>query len=203
VSASVLDGVLLRALTAEDLAAIAGWFEDRDTRRFLGGPEWPARMLALAERAVGTVFRGARQLGAHHYLAIADGTPAGYIDCGTFDRCTVYGGEGSDGPIILETIEAVTGSIAFVVDPAVRGRGLGRAMIAAMLARAELRDVELFEAGVEPQNAASRRCLEAAGFELRSPEPDFEGILYYRCWRRDLVDRATGRGEDPDPAAAG
>jgi hypothetical protein len=96
-SASVLDGVLLRALTADDLAAIAGWFEDRDTRRFLGGPEWPARMLAHAERAVGTVFRGALQLGAHHYLAIADGTPAGYVDCGTFDRCTVYAARARTG----------------------------------------------------------------------------------------------------------
>jgi RimJ/RimL family protein N-acetyltransferase len=67
-------------------------------------------------------------------------------------------------------------------------------MIAAMLARAELRDVELFEAGVEPQNTASRRCLDAADFELRSPEPDFEGMLYYRYWRRDLIERATGSG---------
>ena len=77
----------------------------------------------------------------HHYLALADGTPAGYIDCGTFDRCTVYGGEGPDGPIIVETIDAVTGSIAFVIAPELRGRGLGRAMIAAMVARPELRDV--------------------------------------------------------------
>lgn len=193
-SAPVLEGVVLHGLTTNDLTAIAGWFEDRDTRRFLGGPEWLARMLAHAERAVGTVFRGARQIGAHHYLAIADGTPAGYIDCGTFDRCTVYGGEGPDGPIILDTIEARTGSIAFVVDPALRGRGLGRAMIAAMLTRAELRDVELFEAGVEPQNTASRRCLEAAAFELASDQPDFEGMLYYRCWRRDLVKRGAGSG---------
>jgi len=192
-SAPVFEGVVLRSVTTGDLTAIAGWFEDRDTRRFLGGPEWPDRMLAHAERSVGTVFRGARQIGAHHYLAVADGTSAGYVDCGAFDRCTAYGGEGPDGPIILETIEAVTGSIAFVTNPALRGRGLGRAMIAAMLARAELRDVELFEAGVEPQNTASRRCLEAAGFELASERPDFEGMLYYR-WRRDLVKRETGSG---------
>jgi RimJ/RimL family protein N-acetyltransferase len=188
----VLDGVVLRGLTTDDLTAIAGWFEDPHTRRFLGGPEWPTRMLTHAERAVGTVFRGARRIGAHHYLAIAESKPAGYVDCGTFDRCSVYGAEGADGPIMLETIDAVTGSIAFVVAPVLRGRGLGRAMIAAMLARLELRDVELFEAGVEPQNIASRRCLEAAGFELRSPEPDFEGMLYYCCWRRDLVERRTG-----------
>jgi GNAT superfamily N-acetyltransferase len=111
-------------------AAISGWFEDPDTRRFLGGPEWPTRILAIADRSIGTTFRGATQTGAHHHLAFADGTPVGYIDCGTFDRRTTYGGEGPDGPIITETIDAVTGSIAFVTDPTVRGRGLG-----ALLAR--------------------------------------------------------------------
>ena len=83
----------LRPLTTADLAVIAPWFEDADTRRFLGGPDWPAAMLVHGERSVGTTFRGAEQTGAYHYLALADGTPAGYIDCGTFDRCTVYAGE--------------------------------------------------------------------------------------------------------------
>jgi RimJ/RimL family protein N-acetyltransferase len=185
-------GISLRPLTPTDLPLITPWFEDPDTSRYLGGPDWPAAMLAVAARSAGTMFRGARQLGTHQYLALADGTPTGYVDCGTFDRCTVYGGEGPNGPIILETIQAVTGSIAFVIDPQMRGRGLGRAMISAMLARSEPRDVELFEAGVEPQNTASRRCLEATGFEPRSPEPDFEGMLYYRAWRRALIERRTG-----------
>ncbi len=183
--------ISLRPLTPADLPPITPWFEDPDTSRFLGGPEWPAQMLALAGRSAGTMFRGARQIDTHHYLALAAGTPVGYIDCGTFDRCTVYGGEGPDGPIIVETIDAVTGAIAFVIAPELRGRGLGRAMIAAMVARSELRDAELFEAGVEPQNTASRRCLEASGFELGSERPDFEGMLYYRVWRRALTERGT------------
>jgi RimJ/RimL family protein N-acetyltransferase len=182
--------ISLRPLTSADLPLITPWFEDPHTGRFLGGPEWPAEMLALAERSAGTMFRGARQTATHHYLALADDTPAGYIDCGTFDRCTLYRGEGPAGPITLETIHAVTGAIAFVIAPDLRGRGLGRAMIAAILARSELRDVELFEAGVEPHNTASRHCLEAAGFEPGSARPDVERMLYYRVWRRDL----TGRG---------
>lgn len=184
-------GIRLRPLLPTDLPLITPWFEDRDTSRFLGGPAWPAAMLAIAERSTGTMFRGARQLGAHHYVALADGEPIGYVDCGTFDRCTVYGGEGPKGPIILETIDVLTGSIAFVIDPELRGRGLGRATIAAMLARSELRGVELFEAGVEPRNTASRRCLEAAGFRPSSERPDSEGMLYYRVWRRDLIERRT------------
>jgi GNAT superfamily N-acetyltransferase len=175
--------VSLRPLTRTDLAAITPWFEDPDTRRYLGGADWPAAMLDHGERAVGEMFRGAVQIAAHHYLAEDDGHPVGYIDCGTFERATVYGGDGPDGPIITESIEVTTGSIAFAVDPTVRGRGVGRVMIAALLARPELAFVELFEAGVEPENVPCRRCLEGAGFCARSPEPDCEGMLYYRAAR--------------------
>ncbi len=126
---TMVDSVVLRRLTTRDLPAIVGWFQDPDTSRFLGGPDWPAAMLANAERAVGTDFRGARQTAADHFLAIADGVPVGYVDCGTFDRCAVYGGDGQDGPIILETIEAITGAIAFTIDPARRREGLATQMI--------------------------------------------------------------------------
>lgn len=175
--------VSLRPLTRTDLAALTPWFEDPDTRRYLGGPGWPAAMLDHSERAVGRMFRGAVQTAAYRYLAEVDGRAVGYVDCGTFDRATVYGGEGPHGPIITESIEVATGSIAFAVDPAVRRRGIGRVMIAALLARPELAFVELFEAGVEPENVACRRCLEDAGFGVRSPEPDCEGMLYYRAAR--------------------
>lgn len=174
----------LRAFTREDLPTVEPWFRDPDTRRFLGDPTWPAVMLERGDRIVGKEFRGAIQTAAFRYLAHAEGRPFGYVDCGTFDRCTVYGGEGPDGPTIIESIDVATGSIAFVVAPEVRGEGLGRAMIRALISQPELEFVELFEAGVEPDNTASRRCLEAAGFRLRSKDPDFEGTLYYRAWRR-------------------
>jgi RimJ/RimL family protein N-acetyltransferase len=183
--------ISLRPLSSADLLLITPWFEDAETSRFLGGPGWPAQMFALAWRSAGTMFRGARRIDSHQYLALADGASVGYIDCGTFDRCTVYGGEGPYGPIIVETIDAVKGAIAFVITAELRRRGLGRAMIAAMVARREFCDVELFEAGVEPQNTASRRCLGGSGFELSSERPDFEGMLYYRVRRRDLIERGT------------
>ncbi len=97
--------VKLRALTRDNLVVITPWFENPDTRRFLGGPQWAAAMLAPDDRCVGTTFRGARQTGCYRYLALAGGTPVGYIDCGTFDRCTVYGGEGPDGPIITDSTD--------------------------------------------------------------------------------------------------
>jgi GNAT superfamily N-acetyltransferase len=148
-------------------------------------------MLELGERVVGEEFRGAVQTAAYRYLAHTDGGPAGYVDCGTFDRCTVYAGQGRDGPIIAESIEVATGSIAFVIDPRLRRRGLGRTIIQALLRQPELRFIELFEAGVEPENVASPRSLEAVGFDLRSEEPDFEGMLYYRAWRAEVDADAT------------
>ena len=42
--------VTLRPLTRANLAAITPCFEDPDTRRYLGGPDWPAAMLAHASR---------------------------------------------------------------------------------------------------------------------------------------------------------
>ena len=166
-------------------------FRDPETQRFLGGPQWPARMLELGDCGVGQGFRGAVQTGAYRYLAEVEGRVLGYIDCGTFDRCTVYAGEGADGPIITDSMDVATGSIAFVVDPQLRRRGLGRAMIVAVMGRPELRSVALFEAGVEPENTASRRCLQAAGFHLRSARPDLEGMLCYRAWRHASDRSAT------------
>ncbi len=174
--------VTLRGLTRGDLPIVERWFLDEDTRRYLGGPDWPALMLERGKRVVGDNFRAAVQTGAYRYLAHAHGVAVGYIDCGTFDRCTEYGGEGPDGSIITHAIEVETASLAFTVAPDLRRRGIGRAMIKALLGRRELRGVELFEAGVEPQNTASRACLEAAGFRLRSEQPDCEGMLYYRAW---------------------
>ena len=151
------------------MPVVAPWFRDPQTRRYLGGPEWPARMLALGADAVGREFRRAMQTGAFRYLARADGAPFGYVDCGTFVA------SGSDG---------LTGSIAFAVDPQARGRGLGRAMLAALVRTPELASVAVFEAGVDPENVASRRCLEAARFALTSDVPDAEGLLCYRLRRR-------------------
>lgn len=96
---------------------------------------------------------------------------------------TDLGGDGPHGPIIVDTIDAVTGSIAFVVDPRMRRRGCGRRVIGTVVLHPDLRAVKLFEAGVEPDNAASRRCLEATGLALGTLAPDFEGMLYYRLAR--------------------
>lgn len=163
--------ITLRPLARVELPVVQAWFEDPDTSRFLGGRDWPGKMLDHAARCIGETFRGATQTGSHHYRAFAGVTPVGYIDCGTFDRCSVYGGEGPDGPIILETIDAATGAIA----PAHRRQGLATRMISALTQHPELATLQPFEAGVRPDNHASRRTLEAAGFRPHSTHPDCEG----------------------------
>ena len=52
-------------------------------------------------------------------------------------------------------------------------------MILTMMQAPELSQVELFAAGVEPENIASVRCLRSAGFKPLDPNPDWEGIVYY------------------------
>lgn len=74
-------------------------------------------MLERGDGVVGHGFRGAIQIGAYRYLARADGAHVGYVDCGTCDCSVVYASKGSEGPIVTESIETATRSIAFVIDP--------------------------------------------------------------------------------------
>ena len=74
--------VSLRPLTRTDLAAITPWFEDPDTRCFLGGPDWPAAMLDHGERAVGETFRGGSRPPLTTTSPRRRGRAIGYIDCG-------------------------------------------------------------------------------------------------------------------------
>jgi hypothetical protein len=43
----------------------------------------------------------------------------------------------------------------------------------------ELGRVRHFAAGVDQDNHACQRCLRAAGFQLHTPRPDVEDMLYY------------------------
>jgi RimJ/RimL family protein N-acetyltransferase len=161
-------------MTRDDLPTVRPWFDDPDTVRFLGGPDWPARMLDLAVITVGQEFRGAVQTSAAHYVAMDDDQPVGYVDCGTFDRWAVH-----DGTAVTEVADVVTGYVALCADPAARRQGAGRAMLDALVREPALADVQRFAAGVDPDNLPCMRCLRAAGFRLYSTEPDYEGMLYY------------------------
>lgn len=178
-------GVRLRPFGPGHLLLAQPWFADADTQRWLGGPDWLPMMLDLADRPLGE-FRGAAQTGRHRWLAWAGGTAVGYIDCETYDRWTTWEG-GTGGRGVTATIPVPAVGMAYVIDPAQRRRGYATAMITAVTTMPELAHVELFAAGVEPDNTASVGCLRKAGFRPLSPEPNWEGIVYYALFRTDLA----------------
>jgi RimJ/RimL family protein N-acetyltransferase len=165
------------------LALVEAWFDDADTRRWLGGRSWPGLMLDLADQPLGE-FRGAKETGRHRWLSCDGGRPVGYIDCGTYDRWTTWEG-GPAGRGVVATLEVPAGSLSYVVDPVLRRRGYATAMVRAAVDRPELKHVDLFAAGVEPDNLASIGCLLKAGFGVLDPTPDWEGIIYYGLRRGD------------------
>jgi L-amino acid N-acyltransferase YncA len=57
-------------------------------------------------------------------------------------------------------LDGPAGSIVIVRDPKVRGRGVGRQIVRAILREPTLADVRVFGAGVAPDNVASRRCFD-------------------------------------------
>lgn len=167
----------LQPVIREQLPLVETWFEDPDTQLWLGGPGWLRAALDRTKASLG-IFRGAQETGRYRFLAWEDDRPVGFIDCGTYDKWVTWeGGPGGRG--VLEAIDVSSGAIAYVVDPAMRGRGYGVGMISSLMEVPELAPIELFAAGVEPDNVASVRCLVAAGFTPLDPEPDWEGIVYY------------------------
>jgi RimJ/RimL family protein N-acetyltransferase len=132
--------------------------------------------LKLADAPLGE-FRGAQETGRYRFLAWDKGVPVGYIDIGTFDRWATWEG-GPDGRGVVDVIDEPSGAMAYVVDPALRRRGYGFDMMLALMGIPALSHVQLFAAGIEPENTASVRCLLSAGFAPLDPA-DWEGIVYY------------------------
>jgi RimJ/RimL family protein N-acetyltransferase len=166
----------------EQLRRVESWFDDPDTERWLGGPGWPRLVLDLADRPLGE-HRGAIETGRYGWTAWDRDKLVGYIDCGATDRWTTWEG-GPNGKGVVGTFPVASGNLAYVVDPAVRRRGYGTAMIAGLLKLSDLAHIELFAAGVEPDNVGSVGCLLAVGFEILDSQPDWEGIVYYVKRRR-------------------
>ena len=169
--------VKLRPFTRDQLPLVEPWFEDPETQRWLGGPDWPRMAVELADAPLGE-FRGAQETGRYRFLAWDNDMPVGYVDCGTFDRWATWEG-GSDGGGVVSVIDEPSGSIAYVTDPALRQRGYGVDMILTLMRARELGHVLLLAAGIEPENTASVRCMISAGFHPLDPVSDWEGIVYY------------------------
>lgn len=66
----------LRPFAADDLPCVAPWFEDSETRRWLGGPDWPAQTLRLV---------GPDRFA---FLALHDGAIVGLLDVERYSDMT-------------------------------------------------------------------------------------------------------------------
>lgn len=169
----------LVAYTAEWLPAIQPWYEHPEVRRWLGGPEWPARELTLLGTGLGETFRGRRVLRDHSWIVLdAQGRAVAHIGGEVYDRWCRYA-EGPDGPVVTDVEPGPAMGLAYVVDPGRWRRGLGRAALTAVVNAPEVEDVVVFGAGIEPDNVASVRCAVAAGFRPERAEPDWEGMVYH------------------------
>jgi RimJ/RimL family protein N-acetyltransferase len=167
----------LRPFRQRQLPLTDRWFADADTQRWLGGPGWPGLILDLHKRPLGE-HRGAVETGRYSWLAWDGDTAVGYVGCDTYDRCTTWDGS-PDGRGVVKTLPVPTANLSYVVDPALRRRGYGTSIIAALMASSQITYVSLFVAGVEPANTGSISCLLKNGFQPLDPAPDWEGTVYY------------------------
>jgi RimJ/RimL family protein N-acetyltransferase len=175
------EGVLLRPLTSEGVRRIERWFDDPEVRRRLGARSWIHRELRLIAERPGTTFRGMAVLRSYGWVVLdATSVPVAFIGGDVYDRWVRYQGERLTGPLLSDEDRRRAMGLGYVVDPGRWGHGFGRAAICAVIGHSEVRDAETFFCGVEADNEASKRCALAAGFHLLDPQPDFEGMLYFR-----------------------
>jgi L-amino acid N-acyltransferase YncA len=91
----------------------------------------------------------AARLPAHRFVALSDGEVAGWIAVSPVSTRAVYAG-------VVE--------ISVYVDPAAQGRGIGRALLTALVASTEAAGIWTLQAGIFPENTASLALHHAAGF---------------------------------------
>lgn len=177
----VRETLRLTPFEPELLLRVLPWFDHPVVQRRLGGRSWPQRELALRTAARGEEFRGRTVLRAHSFVALdAEGTPVALIGGDVYDRWTQYDPTTEQ---VTAVDERRTMGAAYVVDPARWRVGFGTATLRALVAGAELADVERFVLGIEPDNTASLRTAASAGFDPLTTVPDAEDLLYLHLAR--------------------
>ncbi|MBM2621402.1 GNAT family N-acetyltransferase [Actinoplanes sp. LDG1-06] len=193
-----LPPVELVPFTEDLLPAVQVWFYDAEVQRWLGGPDWPAREFDHGREGFGEEFRGRLVLRSHSWVALdGRGVPVAHIGGEVYDRWCRYR-ETPAGPVVDRIEPGPSLGFAYVVDPGQRLRGYGTSTVLAMIGAAEVADVVVFAAGIEPDNTASVRCVAAAGFRAQDSEPDWEGIVHH-VWRRERTS-ATSNQRNQRPA---
>jgi RimJ/RimL family protein N-acetyltransferase len=148
--------VELASFTHSDRDAVDPWFDDDDTRRFIGGTGWVEH--SLMHPPSPPTERDDRQIAARFmWVAREDGAPVGVVDVATYDDATT--------------------DLALIVAPEHRRTGLCKRILEAVIAHPALDGVELIRLGVEPDNVGAARCAESAGFVAESSNE--QGLMHY------------------------
>ena len=119
---------------------------------------------------------------SQRYLDYVATNPRQYV-------CVAYEGDIAIGFIVFGLEDEGPASFMFFVRPDLRHQGYGKRILATALAAPEVADIDVWEAGIEPDNAASRRCLEAIGFTDQGRDPEWPDYLRY------VYDRGGGAKE--------
>jgi L-amino acid N-acyltransferase YncA len=93
----------------------------------------------------------AARLPAHRFVSCADSGVLGWVAVSAVSTRPVYAGVVEHG---------------VYVDPAARGRGVGRRLLDALIASTEAAGVWTIQSGVFPENTASLALHRAAGFRV-------------------------------------
>jgi phosphinothricin acetyltransferase len=91
------------------------------------------------------------RLDSHRLVAVVDGTVVGWVAVTPVSTRQVYAG------VVEHSV---------YVDPVARGRGVGAALLGALIASTEAAGVWTIQSGVFPANTASLRLHTAAGFRV-------------------------------------
>ncbi len=153
-----MDELRFVLLTAEWAARIAPWFDDPDTRRYLGGQGWLECELELMRSAPGLKFGGVGVL-ARYVWIVCDAleSPVGLID--------------------VELYEDQTASMALLVAPEKRGQGIGGCILYTLENLLKPWGVCSITGGIEVDNRGARRCVEKAGYVV-AKTPDKQGFFH-------------------------
>lgn len=143
-------------LTPDLAAAIVPWFDDPDTVRHLGGREWVHTALHLMKVMPGYTDGNITVLDRRCWVVEEDCKHVALLD--------------------IEVYNDRTASLAIVVAPDQRQRGVARCILTAMWDLPALATVNSVFGCIDAGNEASRRCFAAAGF-IVDDTPDHDGML--------------------------
>lgn len=143
-------------LTHDLALAIEPWFDDPDTMRHLGGRDWVHHALNLMKVMPGYSMGDVTVLDRQGFVIEEDGRRVALLD--------------------LEVYNDRTASLAIVVAPEERRRGVARRVLSCLWELPDLAGVESVFGCIDNGNEASRRCFSSAGFAIAN-KPDHEGML--------------------------